>query len=178
MTHPKRDPPRTGRALINMVAGLANPIRVEGSEQPEEGYLNLKMVRNLERLLAAKGDINELEPDHFEEFVNYDDQTMRAVVRVTILAFRKCINAVCFSPKPTTDETIFETIELFLYLVARGNVLFYDDNEGRLFKPVGPRMTPDMHRRILGRIRSDRKMHGEVVVEIVKRQQRKRPEVS
>jgi hypothetical protein len=150
------------------VESLLGHIDVELPEQPAESLLNLEFISTIEMYCEAHGCINEVDGSVFDEFVNFDEREMLALMKATYLAFRSHINPLCLTEHPERyTSTLGRFLEVALYLVVRGNVLFLDYPDATFCKPVGPKPTPEQQRRILDRIRADQWLQLRAIKELI-----------
>ena len=138
--------------------------------RPESDLLNLDFLRTIECFCKQSGSVIEGGPDHHRVFVEMSDQEMQAVVKALISSFRLAASrAVTINGlEGYHAKRYLGQIRTLLYLVARGNILFNDDDVPLFFMPTGSPPNPEMRETILARIRHDHPMHIAIAEELRK----------
>ena len=159
----------TGRVSRPIIENLVGHIEVdvERLEGPCEGMLNLEFVDTLEMMCERQGLVSDVSEEMFEFFVTMDEDSMRAVLRALYFSFGRWINRICDDMSlddREADMLLMQLIDLLLYLVARGNIRFDPKGQATFFKAKGPRPSPEVQRRILDRISSERQLQRDVAL--------------
>jgi hypothetical protein len=146
-------------------------ILIERIMQPSPGleFLDWEFLRDMEWLCEREGAVREGGPDLHRSFVEMSSKQMQAMVKATISAFRLAFSRAC-----TLDELeenhgkrFSRLISGLLYLVARGNIGFDDDDEPGFLRPTGPPPTHEMRQKILDRIRHDHPMYIAIAHDLI-----------
>jgi len=138
---------------------------------PESDLLNLELLRTIECYCKQRGSMTRGGPDHHRFFVEMSDREMQAVVEAIISGFR-----LTASRALTTNgleghhaKRFLGNMRTLLYLVARGNILFNDDDVPTFFMPTGSPPNPEMRETIIARIRHDHPMHISIANELLEK---------
>lgn len=133
----------------------------------ENEVINLAFIERLETYAEENGEINtRAGREMHEEFLDMSPIDMASLVRQLIEVFLECFTEPVDQGESNVYYTLCATFDTLLYLVARGNISFSED-QGMVFcKPDGGSPTPTNQRRILARLRDDRPIHF-MVLQIV-----------
>ena len=137
--------------------------------RPGSDLLDWEMLRGMELILEERGDVFEGGPDNHQFFVEMSTQEMRAVVEATISECRLAVKrAFILDELPESHgERFLRLMSALLYLVARGNIAFRENERLVFGSPTGSPPNYEMREKILGRIRHDHPMHIAIAQDLI-----------
>ena len=157
--------------LLPRLRAASGACNVQVPALRESEVINLAFIERLEAHAEENGEINtQAGREMHEEFLEMPPLDMASLVRRLIETFLECFTEPVDQSESSVYYTLCGTFDTLLYLVARGNISFGED-QGMVFsKPDGGSPTPTNQRRILARLRDDRSIHFmvlQIVTEIV-----------
>ena len=116
------------------------------------------------------GAIAEVEPDHYQQFINMDDAAMRSLIR-TVIFFN--IPAINDTDHWKSDDELLDMLESNLYLILSGLMYFPEDGDELVICKPTIMPTEDEKQLLRTRAQEERKTIRELLWEILHEQEEK-----
>ncbi len=168
----RSDPSRRpgGDILVDLAAVRARSAARWGTADicDEAELVNLPKLKTLESVIRDKVGPREVDASDYQAFVDLrgGDASAILVALARSRMFKDAFDRAAERVREDDGHQLDSEITLALFLLARGNLLFDDDDELLICAPVGPPLAGEMLRRVVQRIRELTPLAHQVIFEL------------